>query len=90
MPPPRSDNDEATIGRFKPWCARYFRRASLASERNLALSSSSANVQLCAFGALPMYHRAGDWPLNSASGGLRPFVDARSNGEVAPLAAGGN
>ena len=43
-------------------------RASLASERNLALSSGLANVLLCPFGALPMCHGAGGWPLNSASG----------------------
>ena len=32
---------------------------SIASERNLALSSGLANVLLCPFGAMPMCHGAG-------------------------------
>ena len=40
---------------------------SLASERNLALSSGLANVLLCPFGALPMCHGAGGLAADFAS-----------------------
>ena len=52
-------------------------RASLASERNLALSSGLANVLLCPFGALPMCHGAGGLAAQfrfGARSGLAPII----------------
>lgn len=52
-------------------------RASLASERNLALSSGLANVLLCPFGALPMCHGAGGLAAQfrfGARSGLAPTI----------------
>jgi hypothetical protein len=51
--------------------------ASLASERNLALSSGLANVLLCPFGALPMCHGAGGLAAQfrfGARSGLAPII----------------
>jgi MFS superfamily sulfate permease-like transporter len=44
-------------------------RASVASERNLALSSGLANVLLCPFGAMPMCHGAGGLQAQYRFGG---------------------
>jgi MFS superfamily sulfate permease-like transporter len=51
--------------------------ASIASERNLALSSGFANVLLCPFGAMPMCHGAGGLVAQYRSGartGLAPII----------------
>jgi MFS superfamily sulfate permease-like transporter len=50
---------------------------SIASERNLALSSGIANVLLCAFGAMPMCHGAGGLAAQFRFGartGLAPII----------------
>ena len=52
-------------------------RASLASERNLALSSGLANMLLCPFGAMPMCHGAGGLAAQfrfGARSGLAPII----------------
>ena len=52
-------------------------RGSLASERNLALSSGLANVLLCPFGAMPMCHGAGGLAAQfrfGARSGLAPII----------------
>lgn len=51
--------------------------ASIASERNLALSSGFANVLLCPFGAMPMCHGAGGLAAQYRFGartGLAPII----------------
>lgn len=51
--------------------------ASVASERNLALSSGLANVLLCPFGAMPMCHGAGGLQAQYRFGartGLAPII----------------
>jgi MFS superfamily sulfate permease-like transporter len=51
--------------------------ASVASERNLALSSGLANVLLCPFGAMPMCHGAGGLAAQFRFGartGLAPII----------------
>jgi MFS superfamily sulfate permease-like transporter len=50
---------------------------SIASERNLALSSGLANVLLCPFGAMPMCHGAGGFAAQYRFGartGLAPII----------------
>jgi MFS superfamily sulfate permease-like transporter len=50
---------------------------SIASERNLALSSGLANVLLCPFGAMPMCHGAGGLQAQYRFGartGLAPII----------------
>jgi MFS superfamily sulfate permease-like transporter len=52
-------------------------RGSIASERNLALSSGLANVLLCPFGAMPMCHGAGGLQAQYRFGartGLAPII----------------
>jgi MFS superfamily sulfate permease-like transporter len=49
----------------------------IASERNLALSSGLANLLLCPFGAMPMWHGAGGWEAQYRFGartGLAPII----------------
>jgi MFS superfamily sulfate permease-like transporter len=52
-------------------------KGAIASERHLALSSGIANVLLCPFGAMPMYHGAGGLAAQfrfGARSGLAPVI----------------
>jgi MFS superfamily sulfate permease-like transporter len=61
---------------------------SIASERNLALSSGLANVLLCPFGAMPMCHGAGGLQAQYRFGGRTGLTPIIFGGVVLVLAVG--
>jgi MFS superfamily sulfate permease-like transporter len=62
--------------------------ASVASERNLALSSGLANVLLCPFGAMPMCHGAGGLQAQYRFGGRTGLTPIIFGAVVLALAVG--